>query len=114
MTWCWYIEGGSFHGGFTTRADAVRAALDDESPRALVGTVVSGETAILRYIDAKDLAERIDDEMATDEAVRVLPGAQEALEAWARQFLDHPYHEVCMDGSDITADDVAAWEATRG
>ena len=113
IEWCWYTEGGSFFGGFTTRAAAVQAALDDDATRALVGTVLASSDAIVRYLNAKDIAENIDCEMGTDEGITLLPGAQEALEEWSRKYMDHEYPSVCLDGSDITADEIAAWKATR-
>lgn len=111
--WCWYTEGSSFVDVFASRREAVHAALNDETPGALVGTVVASSDAIARLVSADYIADQVGDEMSTDEGVRTLPGAQAALEEWARTYLEHGYSHVCLDGSDITDDEIAEWEQSR-
>ncbi len=110
MTWCWYVEGGSFHGGFATRADAIRAARDSEEDiaRIYIGTVSGPIEEMCRVIDARDIADNLEEHLNVEGCrVRIATGAQEALRAWVREYLDFDANEVCLDGDKPTRDE---WE----
>lgn len=110
--WCWYNEGSPLHGGYATRWDAVKSALDNESPKALVGTESDPMDRIRELLSARDIAESLTENMNVDDcSVRYGKDAQSALEQWAVDHLDFDAHVVCLDGDPITADELARWES---
>ena len=114
MTWCWYNEGSSFHGGYASRLDAAKAALDDESQHALVGTESDPMERIRTLLDVRSIAESLSEEMNVDGcSVRYDEGAQSALERWAMDHLGFDARVVCLDGLPITPCERALWESER-
>lgn len=97
--WCWYNEGGgSFHDGFASRAEATIDALDNAYHDAMVGTVSDAFDHVMRAIDAHDIASHASEEACVDDFhVTARTGAQAALEAWARKWLELDMERVCVD-----------------
>lgn len=106
--WCWYIEGGSFYGGYATRMDAIRAAYMNEADpaRLYIGTTTDPLDEMARVVDARSVADQLGEHLNVDDCyVRLDPGAQEALREWVREYLSFDAHVVCLDGDKPTAEE---------
>lgn len=109
-TWCWYTEGGSFYGGFLTREAAIAGAYAYDSDRLgfYVGTETDPMDEVVWFTDAANVAENIDLNINVEGCrVTLCPGAQEALEAWAREYLSFDSGSICLDGERPAAEEWA-------
>lgn len=100
--WGWYIEGDRCISGFSSRAEAIRCAVVEyEAEGFLVGPMRDVDVAQLRVesivedfelsepgINAADLACCVEEQLEIeDNRVCAGPGAQDALDEWATEYL---------------------------
>lgn len=113
--WGWYVEGGSYHDGFASRAEAIKHALvehEEDPTRVLVGRMRDVDLGL--YVDPEYVAEYVEENLnIEDNSVHLLAGAQEALEEWARKYLTSECARYCDGAHEPAITEAEIEEAKR-